>query len=68
MDKQRLERTIRLTEQDQQAIAAIREQYGLTSDSEAIRFALHTLWREINRQGNPSPAPNKERRSHLPHQ
>ena len=57
MDKK--QRTIRLTEQDLQAIAAIRERYGLTSDSQAIRFALHTIWRE-----SPSPAPKKERHSH----
>ena len=61
MDKQR---TIRLSAQDLQAIAALREEYGLTSDSEALRFALHTLWREIKRQGNPSPAAKKERTSH----
>ncbi len=61
MDKQR---TIRLSEQDMQAIVAIREEYGLTSDSEAIRFALHTTWREIKRHGNPTQAPNKERPSH----
>ena len=58
MDKQR---TIRLSEQDLQAIAAIREEYGLTSDSEALRFALHTLWREIKRERNPTLTPNKER-------
>lgn len=58
MDKQR---TIRLSEQDLQAIAAIREEYGLTSDSEALRFALHTLWREIKRERNATPTPNKER-------
>jgi Arc/MetJ-type ribon-helix-helix transcriptional regulator len=58
------ERTIRLTEQDRAAITAIREQYGLTSDSEAIRFALHTMWREIELQRNPHHSPNKERRSH----
>ena len=33
-------KTIRLTEQDKEAIAALREYYGLTSDNEAIRFAL----------------------------
>jgi len=60
MDKQR---TIRLSEQDMQAIGAIREQYGLTSDSEAIRFALHTMWREI-RQEHPTQAPNKEHASY----
>jgi len=57
MDKQR---TIRLSEQDVQAIAAIREEYGFTSDSEALRFALHTLWREIKRERNPTQAPNKD--------
>jgi Arc/MetJ-type ribon-helix-helix transcriptional regulator len=55
--------TIRLTEQDKAAIVAIREQYGLASDSEAIRFALHTMWREISKgkEDSSSPAPNKER-------
>ncbi len=57
----RTERTIRLSEQDREAIAAIRKRYGLASDSEAIRFALHTMWREIRQQGTPSPTPNKER-------
>jgi Arc/MetJ-type ribon-helix-helix transcriptional regulator len=62
MDKQR---TIRLSKQDLQAIAAIRDEYGLTSDSEALRFALHTLWREIKRQGNPTQASQTaERPSH----
>ena len=61
MDKQR---TIRLSEQDVQAIAAIREEYGLTSDSEAIRFALHTIWREIKQEKRLPQAPNKERHSH----
>ncbi len=45
MDKK--QRTIRLTEADMQAIAAIRERYGLSSDSEAIRFALHTCAHEV---------------------
>ena len=58
MDKQR---TIRLSEQDVQALAAIREEYGFTSDSEALRFAVHTLWREIKRERNPATqAPNKD--------
>jgi len=59
------QRTIRLTEQDMQAIAAIREHYGFASDSEAIRFALHTMWREIRGTRNPdTPSPNKERASY----
>jgi hypothetical protein len=40
-------KTIRLTEQDKQAIATIRVYYGLTSDNEAIRFALSKVWREV---------------------
>jgi Arc/MetJ-type ribon-helix-helix transcriptional regulator len=62
MDK--IQRTIRLSEQDREAIAAIREQYGLTSDSEAIRFALRMALREGKQSRLPHP--NKERRSH-PH-
>src|SRR5260370_37839505 len=46
-------KTIRLSEQDKQAVAAIRAYYGLTSDNEAIRFALNKVWREIP----PSPQP-----------
>ncbi len=40
-------KTIRLTEQDKQAIADIRAYYGLISDNEAIRFALSKVWREV---------------------
>src|SRR5256885_11235006 len=42
--------------------SAIRDEYGLTSDSEALRFALHTLWREIKRQDRKSTRLNS---SHL---
>ncbi len=52
-------KTIRLTEQDKQAIAAIRAYYGLTSDNEAIRFALSKVWREV--QQSTPPHSNKER-------
>ncbi len=52
-------KTIHLTEQDKQAIAAIRAYYGLTSDNEAIRFALSKVWREVQRS-TPSHS-NKER-------
>jgi hypothetical protein len=49
-------KTIRLTEQDKQAIAAIRAYYGLTSDNEAIRFALNKVLREIQQQSTqPKP-------------
>ncbi len=48
-------KTIRLTEQDKQAIVAIRAYYGLTSDNEAIRFALHKVLREIQQSPHPKP-------------
>ena len=60
---ERIERTIRLSEQDVQALTTIREKYGLPSDSEAIRFALHTMWRDSESKDSPTQAPNKERPS-----
>ena len=42
--------TIRLEEQDREAIAAIKAYYGITSDNDAIRFALRKVQREIRRQ------------------
>jgi hypothetical protein len=53
MQKSQKAKTIRLTEQDKVAIASIREYYGLTSDNEAIRFALSKVLREI--QQSPIP-------------
>ena len=35
--------TIRLDEADRQAIATIRQRYGVASDSDAIRLALRLL-------------------------
>lgn len=37
---------INLEDEDQQAIAFIRQKYGATSDTAAIRFALRKLLRE----------------------
>ncbi len=55
-------RTVRLTAQDNEAIATLKAYYGLTSDNEVIRLALRVALREIAGQGNPTGAPNKERR------
>ena len=49
--------TIHLEEKDREAIAAIREHYGVLSDVAAIRLAL----RELQRQITPPIAPQKER-------
>lgn len=38
--------SIYLDEQDRQAIQVIKERYGITSDSDVIRFALRLVARE----------------------
>ncbi len=49
MDKQHKAKTIRLDEQDWQAIAAIKEHSGIHSDNDAIRFALREVLRQLQR-------------------
>jgi transposase len=63
--KQRTATTIRLEEQDREAIAAIKEHYGVASDSDAIRLALREIGRSIKRQSPPTPVPNKEHLFHV---
>lgn len=48
---------IRLTNADKAKIAAIRERFGLPSHAAAIRYAVETVFREIN-----APAPRKKSR------
>ncbi len=57
--------TLPLEDKDREAIAAIRDYYGVTSDVDAIRIALRELHRRIQidtppkpqiRNGNSSPA------------
>jgi hypothetical protein len=57
-------RTVRFTEQDNEAIAALKAYYGITSDNEVIRLALRVALREIQGKEPPSLAPKKERHSH----
>ena len=65
MDKQLRARTVRLTEQDEEAIAALKAYYGITSENEVIRLALRAALREITGQGNPPLASQiAERHSH----
>jgi Arc/MetJ family transcription regulator len=59
MDKHQRARTVRLTEQDEEAIAALKAYYGITSENEVIRLALRAALREIT--GNPSSAPQSAR-------
>ena len=58
MKKQRTATTIRLEDRDREAIATIKEQYGVTSDNDAIRLALRMLLREIE-QRPLTPAPKQ---------
>ena len=41
MEKKRKSTTLRLTEQDIQAVLKIRQVYGIASDNQAIVFAIH---------------------------
>jgi Arc/MetJ family transcription regulator len=59
MEKPRRAKTIRFAEQDKQAIAAIREYYGLSSDNETIRFALRRVLREMQAEQQGLKAQNK---------
>jgi hypothetical protein len=54
--------TFPLYEEDREAIKIIREHYGVRTDADAIRIALHELKRVIKGKP-PSAAPNKERNS-----
>ncbi len=42
--------TLPLEEKDREAIAAIREHYGMKSDADAIRIALRELLRTIKKE------------------
>ena len=50
MKKQRRATTIRLQDQDREALAAIREHYGVVSDNDVIRIALRELLRAIKKE------------------
>jgi hypothetical protein len=56
-----------LYEEEREAIKTIREHFGVKSDADAIRIALRELERAI--KGGTQPImPQKERRSHPPHE
>ena len=57
MEKKYKTRTLRLTDQDQQAIVLLKEYYGLTSENEVIRMALRMALREIQRTLATPPKP-----------
>jgi len=51
MEKKRKLTTIRLSEQDMQAILKIRQAYGIASDNQAIVFALHSEANRLSQKG-----------------
>jgi hypothetical protein len=51
MEKKRKTTTIRLSEQDIQAILKIREAYGVASDNQAIILALHLEVKRLQQKG-----------------
>jgi len=58
MEKKRKSTTLRLTEQDIQAILKIRQAYGIASDNQAIIYAIHTTARQLE-QGLKPQTPNR---------
>jgi hypothetical protein len=60
MEKKRKATALRLTEQDIQAILKIRQYYGITSDNQAIVFAVNLVARQIEEGRASSSTPKKE--------
>jgi Arc/MetJ-type ribon-helix-helix transcriptional regulator len=62
--KRRAATTIRLEDQDKQAIQEIKDYYGISSDSDVIRFLLrekqHEIRRQVQAQQPPPPPPSHE--------
>ena len=61
MDTKRKGTMLRLTAQDLQAILKIRQYYGITSDNQAIVFAVNVVARQIEEgRAKPQSASDKE--------
>jgi len=58
MEKKRKSTTLRLTEQDIQAILKIRQAYGIASDNQAIIYAIRATARQLE-QGLKPQTPNR---------
>jgi Arc/MetJ family transcription regulator len=54
-DMKKTRTTVHLEDKDKEAIATIREHYGLSSNDDAIRLALREILRQM--QAGPTPAP-----------
>ena len=57
--------TVHLEDADKEAIAAIREHYGLSSNDDAIRLALREWYRHI--KGGSTTSPRQKERPLYPH-
>jgi hypothetical protein len=52
-------KTIRIDEQDREAISAIRDYYGVSSDNDAVRIALREIHRQLKARTVPPPSPKQ---------
>ena len=65
MEKKRA-KTVRMDAADWEAVKSIKEYYGISSDTDAIRFALRTVLRDIKRQGVPSTLASQTAEGRIP--
>ena len=56
------EGSVRLSDEDMQAILAIRMQYGLTSDNQAIIFAIRSIANQLQSKGEQGLKPETPNR------
>jgi hypothetical protein len=64
MEKKRKSTTLRLTEQDIQAVLKIRQVYGIASDNQAIIFALHATVKHMEEPHAAKETEEQERSRH----
>jgi len=62
METKRKTTTIRLSDEDMQAILAIRMQYGLASDNQAIIFAVRSIANQLQSKGGQGLKPEAPNR------
>ncbi len=58
MDTKRKTTTIRLSDEDMKAVLAIRMQYGLASDNQAIIFAIRSIANQLQVKGEQGLKPH----------
>jgi hypothetical protein len=56
MDKKRKSKTLRLSEEDVQAILRIRQAYAIATDNQAIVFAIHQVDQQLRKKDDDRPS------------